>query len=131
MSGSSLGVSVERALRVAAGGEPGEHVRHRLGEAVAAAGTSKALALRGTLRSISGQGPGPESSVLKLVGVRQRQDSAELALDLLAEDALLGHGEGPAAVQEALVTRCLSIAGGTTQVLRNVAAERILGLPRS
>jgi 3-oxochol-4-en-24-oyl-CoA dehydrogenase len=63
--------------------------------------------------------------------VRERQDSAELALDLLAEDALLGLGEGPAAVHEALVTRCLSIAGGTTQVLRNVAAERILGLPRS
>ena len=35
-----------------------------------------------------------------------------------------------AAIQEALVTRCLSIAGGTTQVLRNVAAERTLGLPR-
>jgi hypothetical protein len=29
-----------------------------------------------------------------------------------------------------LLTRCLSIAGGTTQVLRNVAAARILGLPR-
>ena len=28
------------------------------------------------------------------------------------------------------MTRCLSIAGGTTQVLRNVAGERILGLPR-
>ena len=33
-------------------------------------------------------------------------------------------------VREMLSTRCLSIAGGTTQVLRNVAAERILGLPR-
>jgi alkylation response protein AidB-like acyl-CoA dehydrogenase len=34
------------------------------------------------------------------------------------------------AVHEMLLTRCLSIAGGTTQVLRNVAGERILGLPR-
>ena len=34
------------------------------------------------------------------------------------------------AVHELLTTRCLSIAGGTTQVLRNVAGERILGLPR-
>ena len=33
-------------------------------------------------------------------------------------------------VHEMLLTRCLSIAGGTTQILRNVAAERILGLPR-
>ena len=31
---------------------------------------------------------------------------------------------------EMLNTRCLSIAGGTTQILRNVAGERILGLPR-
>jgi alkylation response protein AidB-like acyl-CoA dehydrogenase len=85
---------------------------------------------RGTVRSIGGQCPGPESSVLKLVGVQERQESAELALDLLSEGALSGTGEGPAAVHEALVTRCLSIAGGTTRVLRNVAAERILGLPR-
>ena len=34
------------------------------------------------------------------------------------------------ALHEQLTTRCLSIAGGTTQVLRNVAGERILGLPR-
>ena len=33
-------------------------------------------------------------------------------------------------VWEMLNTRCLSIAGGTTQILRNVAGERILGLPR-
>ncbi len=35
-----------------------------------------------------------------------------------------------AAVWEMLNTRCLSIAGGTTQILRNVVGERILGLPR-
>lgn len=132
ISGTSFGVSVERALRHAASRpEVGELLRLRLGEAVGAAGTAKALALRSTLRTIVRHGPGPESSVLKVVGVRQRQDSAELALDLLGEDVLLGRGDGPAAVHEALVTRCLSIAGGTTQVLRDVAAERILGLPRS
>ncbi len=134
MSDRSFGVSVERALRVVAQGDSGLQedslLKARVGGAVAASATAKALGLRGTLRSISGQGPGPESSVLKLVGVRQRQDSAELVLELLADQVLLGAGDGPAAVQEALVTRCLSIAGGTTQVLRNVAAERILGLPR-
>jgi alkylation response protein AidB-like acyl-CoA dehydrogenase len=129
ISGSSLGTSVERALR-AIDRSQGDVELLRVGAAVAAAATTKALALRGTFRSLEGHGPGAESSVLKLVGVRQRQDAAELVLDLLAEDVLLGRGEGPAAVHEALVTRCLSIAGGTTQVLRNVAAERILGLPR-
>jgi len=33
-------------------------------------------------------------------------------------------------LHQSQLTRCLSIAGGTTQVLRNVAAEQILGLPR-
>lgn len=129
ISDSSLGVSVERILRRIA--DSGSEVdRLRAGEAVAAAGTVKALGMRVTLRSLAGEGPGAESSVLKLVGVRQRQDSAELALSVFADDVLLGRGEHAAVVQEALVTRCLSIAGGTTQVLRNVAAERILGLPR-
>ena len=130
MTDRSFGASVERALRVVAGRDAGEADRLRVGSAVAASATAKALGLRGTMRSITGEGPGPESSVLKLVGVKERQESAELALALLAEDALLGTGVGPAVVHEALVTRCLSIAGGTTQVLRNVAAERILGLPR-
>ena len=131
MGGRSLGTSVERALNVVAGRkEPDAATRVRLGAAVAEATTVKVLGLRSTLRAVAGVGPGPESSVSKLVGVRQRQDSSELVLDLLGESALLGAADARAAWQEALLTRCLSIAGGTTQILRNVAAERILGLPR-
>ena len=130
MTDRSFGASVERALRAIGSREASEVDRLRVASAVAASATAKALGLRSTMRSVGGQGPGPESSVLKLVGVRERQDSAELVLDLLRDDVLLATGEGPVAVHEALVTRCLSIAGGTTQVLRNVAAERILGLPR-
>jgi alkylation response protein AidB-like acyl-CoA dehydrogenase len=77
-----------------------------------------------------GQGPGAESSVAKLVGVRSRQDSAELVVTLLGDRVFSGDELSRAALHEMLVTRCLSIAGGTTQVLRNVAGERILGLPR-
>ncbi|HET7736185.1 MAG TPA: acyl-CoA dehydrogenase family protein [Nocardioidaceae bacterium] len=129
ISGSSLGVSVELALSLA-GDAPGDLVRLRLGENIAAAATSKALGLRSTLRTITGQGPGAESSVQKLVGVAQRQAAAELAFNLLGPDVLVEGEHAAGSINEALVTRCLSIAGGTTQVLRNVVAERILGLPR-
>jgi 3-oxochol-4-en-24-oyl-CoA dehydrogenase len=142
MSGSSLGANVERALRLLTGedgpgGREGEGDvvaatrRVRVGAAVADAVTVQMLGARSTLRSLAGRGPGPESSVQKLVGVRHRQEAAELVYDLLGPEALVGEGEASEALRELLLTRCLSIAGGTTQVLRNVAAERILGLPRS
>jgi alkylation response protein AidB-like acyl-CoA dehydrogenase len=131
MGGRSLGTSVERALAIVGRRkEPDLATRLRLGAAVAEATTVKVLGLRSTLRAVAGVGPGPESSVSKLVGVRQRQESSELVLDLLGQSALLGGEDARAAWQEALLTRCLSIAGGTTQVLRNVAGERILDLPR-
>jgi alkylation response protein AidB-like acyl-CoA dehydrogenase len=126
MAGSRLGDSVERAVELA----QDETERVRAGHAVASATVVKLLGTRATLRALAGQGPGPESSVAKLVGVRSRQDSAELVVELLGDRVFSGDELARAAMHELLLTRCLSIAGGTTQVLRNVAAERILGLPR-
>ncbi len=130
IGGRSFGVSVERALALVASGSVVAAELSRVGAAVASSAAIKALGLRGTLRSLAGQGPGPESSVVKLLGVEERQDSAELVLDLLGDAVLLGGDDTESAVHEALLTRCLSIAGGTTQVLRNLTAERILRLPR-
>ena len=48
----------------------------------------------------------------------------------LGDRVFTGDELARAAMHELLLTRCLSIAGGTTQVLRNVVGERILGLPR-
>ena len=56
----------------------------------------------------------------KLVGVRHRQDVAEFALELSGSAA---QGE---LLTEFLLTRCLSIAGGTTQILLSLVAERLL-----
>ncbi len=133
MAGSHLGDSPERAVALLASGElaAGEtEARSEIGRAVAWATVVSLLATRSTLRSLEGQGPGPESSVAKLVGVRSRQDSAELVVTLLGDRLFTGDDLAREALHEQLMTRCLSIAGGTTQVLRNVAGERILGLPR-
>ncbi len=130
MAGSRLGTSVERALQVLTVQASTRDDAVAVGRAVAWATVVKLLSTRATLRSLGGQGPGPESSVAKLVGVRSRQDSAELVVELLEHRIFTDDELARAALHELLTTRCLSIAGGTTQVLRNVAGERILGLPR-
>ena len=135
MAGSKLGLSTERAVELLAGREAeledGTDAA-RVGHQVALATLCHLLGLRSTLRSIAGQGPGAESSVAKLLGVRSRQQGSELVVDLLGPEALYAADDPKIAddVHEMLLTRCLSIAGGTTQILRNVAAERVLGLPR-
>jgi 3-oxochol-4-en-24-oyl-CoA dehydrogenase len=120
--GSALGEPLENVLRSPAAPEHAE----RLGALVAQGLAVSVLDLRASLRVLSGQEPGAESSVRKLAGVRQRQEVAEFAVELLGPDAAV-EGE---LIHEFLLTRCLSIAGGTTQVLMNLAGERILGLPR-
>jgi alkylation response protein AidB-like acyl-CoA dehydrogenase len=128
MAGARLGDSVELAVSMVEELRPG--AVEQVGRAVALAQVVKLLGTRTTLRSIAGQGPGAESSVAKLVGVRSRQDSAELAMELLGDEVFTDSPRAAKATDLFLRNRCLSIAGGTTQVLRNVAGERILGLPR-
>ena len=130
MATSRLSTSTERAVELAAAGVSPAH-RVAVGHSIALATVCSLLGVRSTLRSLAGQGPGAESSVAKLLGVRNRQDGAELVVTLHGDRILLGDDEAVRAdVWEMLNTRCLSIAGGTTQILRNVAGERILGLPR-
>jgi 3-oxochol-4-en-24-oyl-CoA dehydrogenase len=130
MATSKLDKSTERAVALAAAGGLSAGRRIAVGHAVALSTVCSLLGVRSTLRSLDGQGPGAESSVAKLLGVRNRQDSAELVVTLYGDTVLAPDADAEAAVWELLNTRCLSIAGGTTQILRNVAGERILGLPR-
>jgi len=126
--GSSLGDNVEALLALAVDQHRTDDalVLDRLGALVAQGLAVSLLSVRSTLRQLGGLEPGAESSVGKLVGVRQRQEVQEAALDLLGVEAVADSAE----FTEFLLGRCLTIAGGTTQVLLTVAAERILGLPR-
>ncbi len=69
---------------------------------------------------------GAHPAIRKLLGTGHRQAVAETLLELLGP---AGAAETEAS-QEFLLTRCLSIAGGTTQILLTQVAERVLGLPR-
>jgi alkylation response protein AidB-like acyl-CoA dehydrogenase len=130
-SGSPFGRGVEDVLAdVNALGTPDPLLRDKVGHLVCEAHGQALLAFRTTLRQLSGAEPGSASSVRKLVGMRHQQDAAELRFELLGLSGLAREGAADKLAHTMLNTRCLTIAGGTSEVLKNVVAERILGLPR-
>jgi alkylation response protein AidB-like acyl-CoA dehydrogenase len=74
--------------------------------------------------------PGPEGSVSKLHWSEANQRLTKLALEMLGEEAQVVNGHGDWAYQQ-LRSRGNTIEAGTSEVLRNIIAERVLGLPRS
>ncbi|TQM11238.1 alkylation response protein AidB-like acyl-CoA dehydrogenase [Pseudonocardia kunmingensis] len=80
-------------------------------------------------RLAGGQQPGPEQSVIKLVHseVSQRVESVQMAI----AGAAAVRGEDPAAAHAYLSARSATIAAGTTQIVKNIIAERVLALPRN
>src|SRR5262249_26487620 len=78
----------------------------------------------------AGGEPGPEGNITKLLSAEHAQRVADTALNLMGPDAALADGAGGLGGWAIVFTRCLSIAGGTSEITRNQIAERILGLPR-
>ncbi|AOP46125.1 acyl-CoA dehydrogenase [Streptomyces lydicus] len=114
---------------VRAGSDP-EGLLTKVGGLAAEAHALGCIGLRTTLRQVSGLEPGAGASIRKLVQTPHQQKVAELALELLGPAGAVREGAGERALHGFLMSRCLTIAGGTTQVQRNVVAERLLGLPR-
>ncbi|ORV93417.1 acyl-CoA dehydrogenase [Mycobacterium interjectum] len=125
-NGTALGNPMEELLGVLAQMDLDAAQQDRLGRLIATAQTGALLDQRIAQLAVGGQDPGAQSSVRKLIGVRYRQALAEYAMDV-SEGGGLVHNQ---AVFDFLNTRCLTIAGGTEQILLTVAAERLLGLPR-
>ncbi|HUZ37919.1 MAG TPA: acyl-CoA dehydrogenase [Streptosporangiaceae bacterium] len=130
--GSALGDAVEGLIDAVRDGElaadPG--VREQLGALVADGLAGSLLDLRSALAQLRGVQESHQAAVRKLVGVAHRQSVAETAVTLCGPDGAASDGAAAAAVHEFLLTRCLSIAGGTSQILLSMVAERALGLPR-
>jgi alkylation response protein AidB-like acyl-CoA dehydrogenase len=78
--------------------------------------------------------PGPEGSISKLVWSEANQRLTKLALEVLGSQAQLtdggGYQHGYWQYQQ-LRSRGNTIEAGTSEILRNIIAERVLGLPRS
>ncbi len=103
-------------------------VADRLGELHLKAEVLRLTAYRG-LTAIEKYGqPGPEGSLTKWMWSETNQQLTQFAADLLGPEALVAGGPW---AYELLRARGNSIEGGTTEVLKNIVAERVLGLPRA
>jgi alkylation response protein AidB-like acyl-CoA dehydrogenase len=100
-------------------------VRQRLARLYLEGELLKLLADRAISGAIHGREAGPESSIAKLVWSETTQHVGEVAGAVLGPEANTGSWG-----RERLSTRSSTIAGGTTQVNKNIVAQRILGLPR-
>jgi hypothetical protein len=100
-------------------------LRQRLARVYLEGELLKLLSERAISGALHGRALGPESSLAKLVWSEAAQHLGEVAGDVLGPDANAGRWG-----RDRVAMRSYTIAGGTTQVNKNILAQRILGLPR-
>ena len=93
------------------------------------------IAAQATAAGVRGVSPGPEASVAKLLTSEVDQSMANFGLDLAGPAGTLLPGSPGAAkkgnvAKSYLLMRASTFGAGTSEIQRNVIAERLLGLPR-
>jgi alkylation response protein AidB-like acyl-CoA dehydrogenase len=132
---AGLGFALQVRLRqllddlIAAAAERGvlDQYADTLGDLHVRAESIRLLAWKG-LTDVEKYGqPGPEGSLVKWLWSDTNQKLTQLAVDVVGPEVLTG---GTRWSYELLRARGNTIEGGTTEVLKNIVAERVLGLPR-
>ena len=108
-------------------------VREKLANWATKANGLKYTAYRAISALSRGERPGPENSIGKLVAGATMQDISQFALELEGPMGVLRRQDGidEAGLFMAMLLRspATRIEGGTDEILRNIIAERVLGLP--
>jgi alkylation response protein AidB-like acyl-CoA dehydrogenase len=102
-------------------------VRQRIAELKMGVEALRLGALRALTQQMKVGIPGPEGSLSKWEWATVNQGLTELAVDVLGPEAMRPDSEW---AYRFLRSRANSIEGGTTEVMKNIIAERVLGLPR-
>jgi alkylation response protein AidB-like acyl-CoA dehydrogenase len=131
-----LGVEASQVAALAGRAARDPRMRQRLAQATIEARIVRLLAYRQVGAQMRDGRPGPEGSCLKLAWSESDQRLKALALELAGPYGALAQEEPRAAAgghwqHEFLWSRAASIYAGTSEVQRNVIAERVLGLPRA
>ncbi|MEV5712853.1 acyl-CoA dehydrogenase family protein [Amycolatopsis mediterranei] len=107
-------------------------LRARLAELLVDLTATAQLNARAARRLRTGAAPGPERSVSKLVYAQNLTKAAHFVADVLGQRVVADTGEwGTFAWTELLLaTPALRILGGTEEIMKNILAERVLGLPK-
>jgi alkylation response protein AidB-like acyl-CoA dehydrogenase len=121
----SLRQLVEAATESGAAADP--QVRDRLAQLYIEAEVLRLNAYRGLTAIMRNGVPGPEGSLGKWQWAEVNQALTELAMDVRGPRAVL---QDDTWTYRFLRARANSIEGGTTEILKNIVAERVLGLPR-
>ena len=132
-SGLSFGAGLEGVLGMVKNRELADDplVLDTVGGLVATAHALACLGFRLTLATLAGADPsGSEASVRKLLGVVHDQRVQEVGLGLAGVDGAIAVDDGLTWSRGFLFNRNLTIAGGTSEIQRNIIGERVLGLPR-
>ncbi len=117
-----------------AGGVADPNLRQRLAQLHIEAEVLRLIRLRTVTAAVKGRQPGPEASVRKALADEHGQRIMGLAKDLSGAHGMLA-ASGPFGSTDAqwsygyLFSPALTIGGGTSEVQRNIIAERALGLP--
>src|SRR5690606_13905011 len=122
-------------------------IRQRLAECYCRVESMRHLGMRVLSGYLKGEPPGPESSVLKLFWSEYHQDATSLAMEILGSAGQVVEGRWPLRSMRTddpgapvnsraswigtyLNARAGTIYAGSSEVQRNIIAERVLGLPR-
>jgi alkylation response protein AidB-like acyl-CoA dehydrogenase len=111
------------------------HIRQQLAQLAIEAKALEVTRLRGLTRRLRGEPPGPEGSILKLFGSELAVRISDFASTLLGLYATVdvpteAVPDAPRWYHRVIGARQYTIAGGTSEIQRNIIGERVLGLPK-
>ena len=102
-------------------------LRQRLAQSYIEVELLKLMGYRSLTNILRTGHPGPESSLEKVIGSETDQRLQDAAMGMFGPHAILEDG---ALTRDYMYSRSETIMGGTSEIQRNVIAQRILGLPR-